>query len=311
MKRIRIATRQSALALWQANFVKDQLQLRYPDYDISLVRKTTKGDILLDSPLSKIGGKGLFVKELETALLDNEADIAVHSLKDVPMDLPSGLELTCICERHSPFDAVVSNRYSSIDDLPQKAIVGTSSLRRQAQLLRYRPDLDVQSLRGNVNSRLQKLDDGQYDAIILAAAGLDRLGFSERITQLLNQQQSLPAVGQGAMAIETRSGENYAQLLSSLHHQPTTYCITAERALNKRLSGGCQVPIAAYATLDDEINPQTITMNALVSNSQGTETIEVSGSSSCDDAEQLGKQLAEQLLSNGAREILSSFGIEA
>ncbi len=252
-REIRIATRKSALALWQAEYVKARLEQAHPALVVTLVPMVSRGDKLLDSPLSKIGGKGLFVKELETALLENEADIAVHSMKDVPMDFPEGLGLFCICEREDPRDAFVSNTFASLDDLPQGSVVGTSSLRRQAQLLTRRPDLQIRFLRGNVNTRLAKLDAGEYDAIILAAAGLIRLGFEDRITSAISIEHSLPAGGQGAVGIECRSADSEIHaLLAPLHHADTAVRVTAERALNKHLNGGCQVPIACYAVLEGE-----------------------------------------------------------
>ena len=230
-REIRIATRKSALALWQAEYVKARLEQAHPGILVTLVPMVSRGDKLLDSPLSKIGGKGLFVKELETALLDNEADIAVHSMKDVPMDFPEGLGLFCICEREDPRDAFVSNTYASLDDLPRGSIVGTSSLRRQAQLLTRRPDLQIRFLRGNVNTRLAKLDAGEYDAIILAAAGLIRLGFEDRITSAISIEDSLPAGGQGAVGIECRSADSEIHaLLTPLHHADTAVRVTAVSA---------------------------------------------------------------------------------
>ncbi|MGH8352531.1 MAG: hydroxymethylbilane synthase, partial [Pseudomonas sp.] len=252
-REIRIATRKSALALWQAEHVKARLEQAHPGLRVSLVPMVSRGDKLLDAPLAKIGGKGLFVKELETALLEHQADIAVHSMKDVPMDFPDGLGLYCICEREDPRDAFVSNRYASLDALPAGSLIGTSSLRRQAQLLALRPDLQIQFLRGNVNTRLAKLDAGEYDAIILAAAGLLRLGFGSRIRASISVLDSLPAGGQGAVGIECRSADSEIQaLLAPLHHRATALRVSAERALNKRLNGGCQVPIACYAELDGE-----------------------------------------------------------
>jgi hydroxymethylbilane synthase len=252
-REIRIATRKSALALWQAEHVKERLQQAHPDLTVTLVPMISRGDKLLDSPLSKIGGKGLFVKELETALLEGHADIAVHSMKDVPMDFPEGLGLFCICEREDPRDAFVSNHFSSLMELPAGAVVGTSSLRRQTQLLARRPDLQIRFLRGNVNTRLAKLDAGEYDAIILAAAGLIRLGFQQRITDNLDIEHSLPAGGQGAVGVECRSADtDIHALLAPLHHADTDVRVRAERAMNKHLNGGCQVPIACYAVLEGE-----------------------------------------------------------
>ena len=248
-KTLKIATRQSPLALWQANYVKDRLQQQYPDLTVELVPMVTKGDVILDSPLAKIGGKGLFVKELENALLNKEADIAVHSMKDVPMQFPEGLGLAVICQREDPRDAFVSHSYRTFTELPQGAVVGTSSLRRQCQLKALRPDLDIRSLRGNVGTRLSKLDNGDYDAIILASAGLIRLGLADRIASFIDIEQSLPAAGQGAVGIECRTDDVQVQaLLAPLADAETTYCVRAERAMNNHLQGGCQVPIGGYAS---------------------------------------------------------------
>ena len=307
-RQIRIATRKSALALWQADYVKARLEAAHPGLRVTLVPMVSRGDKLLDSPLSKIGGKGLFVKELETALLDNEADIAVHSMKDVPMDFPEGLGLYCICEREDPRDAFVSNTYTSLDELPQGSIVGTSSLRRQAQLLTRRPDLEIRFLRGNVNTRLAKLDAGEYDAIILAAAGLIRLGFEDRITSAISVDDSLPAGGQGAVGIECRSADSEIHaLLAPLHHQDTATRVTAERALNKHLNGGCQVPIACYAVLEGE----QIWLRGLVGDPNGGRLLSAQARAPRGDAEALGVQVAEDLLSQGADEILKAVYGEA
>lgn len=259
---LRIATRQSPLALWQAEYVKQQLELHHPGIRVDLLKFTTRGDKILDTPLAKIGGKGLFVKELEQALLAGEADIAVHSMKDVPMAFPDGLMLGVICPRETPFDALVSNRFAAFADLPQGAIVGTSSLRRQCQLRRLRPDLDIRDLRGNVGTRLGKLDAGEYDAIVLAAAGLKRLGLAERIRESLPAELCLPAGGQGAVGIECRSDDAAtAALIAPLSCAATTRRVTAERALNKKLQGGCQVPIACYAIEEQAIEESTIEEN--------------------------------------------------
>ena len=245
---LRIATRKSQLALWQAEYVKAALEREHPGLAVELVTMVSRGDKLLDAPLSKVGGKGLFVKELETALLEDRADIAVHSMKDVPMEFPEGLELGVICPREDPRDALVSNRFDSLDALPAGSVVGTSSLRRECQLRDQHPELEIKFLRGNVNTRLAKLDAEEYDAIILASAGLIRLGFQKRITQPLPVEFSLPAGGQGAVGIELRSGDSRVMdLIKPLHHVPTAHCVGAERALNTRLQGGCQVPIAAFA----------------------------------------------------------------
>ena len=302
LKTLKIATRQSPLALWQANFVKDQLEKFHPTLSVELVPMVTKGDVILDSPLAKIGGKGLFVKELENALLEKRADIAVHSMKDVPMEFPEGLGLSVICQREDPRDAFVSNTYRSLDELPQGAIVGTSSLRRQCQLKQLRPDLDIRSLRGNVGTRLSKLDNGEYDAIILASAGLIRLGLAERITSFIEVEQSLPAAGQGAVGIECRvDDEEVKALLAPLSDATTTICVLAERAMNTRLQGGCQVPIGGYAI---EQNGE-IFLRALVGETDGSAIIRAEGKSAVENAEALGVSIAEQLLAQGADKILA------
>ncbi|HAO76593.1 MAG TPA: hydroxymethylbilane synthase [Pseudomonas sp.] len=307
-REIRIATRKSALALWQAEYVKVRLEASHPGLKVSLVPMVSRGDKLLDAPLAKIGGKGLFVKELETALLENEADIAVHSMKDVPMEFPEGLGLYCICEREDPRDAFVSNRFDSLDALPPGSVVGTSSLRRQAQLLARRPDLKIQFLRGNVNTRLAKLDAGEYDAIILAAAGLIRLGFGERIRSSIGVDESLPAGGQGAVGIECRTGDSEVHaLLACLNHAPTATRVVAERALNKRLNGGCQVPIACYAVLEGE----QLWLRGLVGQPDGTLLLRAEGRAPAAEAEALGVQVAEELLDQGAEQILKAVYGEA
>ena len=308
IREIRIATRKSALALWQAEYVKACLEQAHPGLLVSLVPMVSRGDKLLDAPLAKIGGKGLLVKELETALLDNEADIAVHSMKDVPMDFPEGLGLFCICEREDPRDAFVSNTFASLDELPAGSVVGTSSLRRQAQLLALRPDLKIHFLRGNVNTRLAKLDAGEYDAIILAAAGLIRLGFGARIRASISVEASLPAGGQGAVGIECRSADaEIHALLAPLHHRETALRVTAERALNKHLNGGCQVPIACYALLEDE----QLWLRGLVGQPDGGLLLRAEGRAPAADAEALGVQVAEALLAQGASAILAAVYGEA
>ena len=302
-KTLKIATRQSPLALWQANYVKDRLQQLYPDLTIELVPMVTKGDVILDSPLAKIGGKGLFVKELENALLNKEADIAVHSMKDVPMQFPEGLELAVICKREDPRDAFVSHSYRTFAELPQGAVVGTSSLRRQCQLKALRPDLDIRSLRGNVGTRLSKLDNGDYDAIILASAGLIRLGLADRIASFIDVEQSLPAAGQGAVGIECRTDDAQVQaLLAPLADAETTYCVLAERAMNNHLQGGCQVPIGGYAVLQQG----QLYLRALVGDIDGSRIIRAEGKSAVENAEVLGVQIAEQLLAQGADKILQA-----
>ncbi|AFN76585.1 hydroxymethylbilane synthase [Stutzerimonas xanthomarina] len=307
-REIRIATRKSALALWQAEYVKARLEASHPGLVVSLVPMVSRGDKLLDAPLAKIGGKGLFVKELETALMENEADIAVHSMKDVPMEFPAGLGLYCICEREDPRDAFVSNRYDSLDALPPGSVVGTSSLRRQAQLLARRPDLKIQFLRGNVNTRLAKLDAGEYDAIILAAAGLIRLGFGERIRSSIGVDESLPAGGQGAVGIECRTDDaELHQLLACLNDPQTATRVTAERALNRHLNGGCQVPIACYAVLEGD----QLWLRGLVGQPDGTQLLRAEGRAPAEQAEALGVQVAEALLAQGAAQILKAVYGEA
>ncbi|HGS4441616.1 TPA: hydroxymethylbilane synthase [Vibrio cholerae] len=298
---IRIATRQSPLALWQANYVKDALMAAHPGLQVELVTMVTRGDVILDTPLAKVGGKGLFVKELEIAMLEGRADLAVHSMKDVPVDFPDGLGLVTICEREDPRDAFVSNTYAKIEDLPSGAIVGTCSLRRQCQLKAARPDLVIKELRGNVGTRLSKLDAGKYDAIILAAAGLKRLELESRIRSFIEPEQSLPAVGQGAVGIECRVDDQRVRaLLAPLNHADTADRVRCERAMNLTLQGGCQVPIGSYALLEGD----TIWLRALVGEPDGSQIVrgEIRGPRT--QAEQLGITLAEQLLSQGAKEIL-------
>lgn len=299
---LKIATRQSPLALWQANFVKNRLEDLYPQIKVKLISMVTKGDVILDTPLAKIGGKGLFVKELENALLEKCADIAVHSMKDVPMQFPKGLGLSVICKREDPRDAFVSNKYQSLDELPQGSIVGTSSLRRQCQLKQLRPDLNIRSLRGNVGTRLTKLDNGDYDAIILAAAGLIRLGMPNRITSFIETTQFLPAAGQGAVGIECRTDDAAVQaLLAPLADPETTACVLAERAMNAHLQGGCQVPIGGYAVLENG----HIYLRALVGALDGSKIIYAEGKNTLENAEILGVQIAEKLLAQGADRILA------
>ncbi|EJL6407583.1 hydroxymethylbilane synthase [Vibrio cholerae] len=298
---IRIATRQSPLALWQANYVKDALMAAHPGLQVALVTMVTRGDVILDTPLAKVGGKGLFVKELEIAMLEGRADLAVHSMKDVPVDFPDGLGLVTICEREDPRDAFVSNTYAKIEDLPSGAIVGTCSLRRQCQLKAARPDLVIKELRGNVGTRLSKLDAGEYDAIILAAAGLKRLELESRIRSFIEPEQSLPAVGQGAVGIECRVNDQRVRaLLAPLNHADTADRVRCERAMNLTLQGGCQVPIGSYALLEGD----HIWLRALVGEPDGSQIVrgEIRGPRT--QAEQLGITLAEQLLSQGAKEIL-------
>ena len=300
-RRIRIATRKSPLALWQAEHVQHLLQNSYPDLDVELHKLSTQGDKIIDSPLAKIGGKGLFVKELEHSLLNNEADIAVHSMKDVPVDLPDGLHLAVVLEREEPRDAFVSNHFSRLEELPQGARVGTASLRRQCQLAALRPDLEILNLRGNVGTRLKKLDDGQYDAIILASAGLIRLGLEQRITQKIPAEQCLPAIGQGVIGIECRiDDQTINRLISVLGHEQTRICISAERALNVRLQGGCQVPIGGYA----QLTGNTLRLRGLVGRPDGTSVIQAEKISTPLQASELGIAVADELLLGGADTIL-------
>ncbi len=300
---LRIATRKSPLAMWQAEHIKARLEALHPGLLVELVTFTTQGDKILDVPLAKIGGKGLFVKELEVAMLDGRADIAVHSMKDVPMEFPEGLELGIICERENPHDAFVSNTYKSIDELPQGAVVGTSSLRRQCQIQQQRPDLIIKSLRGNVQTRLSKLDAGEFDAIILAAAGLLRMEMHDRIASFIPAEQSLPAGGQGALGIEWRANDSAIhELLKPLHDDKTAACVLAERALNRRLQGGCQVPIAAYAELDGN----ALSLRGLVGSVDGKTMLRTAQSGLAADAEAMGIAAAEDLLAQGAGAILSA-----
>jgi hydroxymethylbilane synthase len=299
---VRIATRNSPLALWQAEHIKSRLLELNEDIEVELVAMKTRGDVLLDTPLAKVGGKGLFVKELEQGMLEGRADIAVHSMKDVPVDFPEGLHLPVICQREDPHDPFVSNNYQSIEDLPQGAKLGTSSLRRECQVRAYRPDLEVLPLRGNVNTRLRKLDEGQFDAIILAMAGLKRLGFDERIRSALTPEQSLPAIGQGALGIETRIDDaEINALIAPLHDPDTAITVTAERALNRRLAGGCQVPIAGYAMLEGD----DIWLRGLVGQPDGSETLYAELRGPAADAEKIGVAVAEMLLAKGADKILA------
>ena len=298
---IRIATRKSALALWQAEFVQSELCKHHPHINVELVPMSTQGDRILDTPLAKIGGKGLFIKELEIAMLEGRADIAVHSMKDVPVEFPQEFGLHAICERENPFDAFVSNKYKNIDSLPEGAVVGTSSLRRQCQLRFHRPDLQIKDLRGNVNTRLSKLDQGDYDAIILAAAGLIRLQMPERIKTLLPAELSLPAVGQGAVGIECRNDDcELIELLKPLQHQETYYRVMAERAMNTRLQGGCQVPIGSFA----EIQNGRLSLRGLVGNPDGSDILFADSEGALDEHTVIGNRVAESLLAQGAGDIL-------
>lgn len=298
-----IASRESALAMWQAKYIQQTLRQLYPELDVRILGMTTQGDQILDTALSKIGGKGLFVKELEQAMADGRADIAVHSMKDVPMNLPDGFCLAAIGEREDPRDAFISNQFKNLDELPPGSIVGTSSLRRQSQLLARLPHLKITMLRGNVGTRLKKLDDGQYSAIILAAAGLKRLGLGDRITALIEPEHSLPAVGQGALGIECRSDrQDLIDLVQPLNHSATAHCVRAERAMSRALAGSCQVPLGGFATLSNDV----LTLRGFVASPDGCQMVVdmVQGDPAQDEA--LGLKLAEQLLARGAGEILAA-----
>lgn len=300
-KIIRIATRQSPLALWQAEHVAARLQQAFPGLKTELVKMVTRGDKMLDAPLAKVGGKGLFVKELEQGMLEGTADIAVHSMKDVPVEFPDGLHLAVILDREDPTDAFVSNSYRSLADLPADARIGTSSLRRQCQIKEKFPQAEILSLRGNVNTRLAKLDAGEYDAIILASAGLKRLGLAERITAPLTPDESLPAMGQGAIGIECRIDDaEIHDYLRVLHDEDTSIRVNAERAMNARLNGGCQVPIAGFA----EIRGERLFMRGLVGSPDGKLLYRAEAESALDQAEQLGQGIADDLLRQGADKIL-------
>jgi hydroxymethylbilane synthase len=298
-----IATRESALALWQANFIQGQLAKLYPQTESKILGMTTRGDQILDISLSKIGGKGLFIKELEQALEERRADIAVHSMKDVPMNMPPGYALAAIAEREDPRDAFVSNQCANLDALPPGSVVGTSSLRRESQLRARFPHLQVQPLRGNVQTRLRKLDEGQFAAVILAAAGLKRLGLADRITALLSPEVSLPAVGQGALGIECRSDRtDLIKLMEPLHHLPTAQCVEAERAMSRALGGSCEVPLGGFA----EINGGVLRLRGFVASQDGSRVIsdELSGNPGMGAV--MGAQLAQNLKARGAQEILTA-----
>ena len=299
---LKIATRKSPLALWQAEFVKSKLETIYPDLKVELVKMTTQGDQILNSPLSKIGGKSLFIKELEVGIMEGRADIAVHSMKDIPYELPQGFEIGAILERESPFDAFVSNDFNSIQDLPVGARLGSCSLRRIVQVKALRPDLEILDLRGNVNTRLKKLDDGEYDAIILACSGLTRLGFDNRIKQDLSPDDSLPAVGQGALGIEIEANDHeISSLIKPLIHKKTQIEVSAERALNATLQGGCSVAIGAFATSEDS----KLTLSGMVGNVDSGEIIRVQETGETSKPIDLGIRAAKKLLSLGARELLN------
>lgn len=299
---IRIATRRSQLALWQAYFVRDELQKHYPDLDVEIVELVSEGDRTLDIPLSQVGGKGLFLKELEQSLISGDCDIAVHSMKDVTVSLPEGLVIETICPREDPRDAFVSNQFESLDAMPDGAVVGTCSLRRGCQLRAAYPHLEVRNLRGNVNTRLSRLDSGDYDALILAAAGLMRLEFHDRIRDRIGTERMLPAVGQGAVGIECREADvEVRDLLRPLGDREATLRVQAERAANAALGGGCHVPVAAFA----EIQGSAMRMRGLVGEVDGSRILRAETTGDVDDAEALGRHVADDLLAQGAAEILA------
>ncbi len=303
MNQLFIATRKSPLAMWQAEFVKAQLLQQHPQLAIELIGMSTQGDVLLDVPLAKIGGKGLFIKELEEQMLAGKAQLAVHSMKDLPAVLPEGFAVGAVMARHNPLDAFVSNTYASLDELPQGAIVGTSSLRRKSQLLAVRPDLQLHDLRGNIHTRMRKLDEGQYDAIILAAAGLERMDMPERIRSVIPAEVCLPAVAQGALAIEVLANDARTQgFVDCLNDESTLACVRAERAMNAALEGGCQVPIGSYAIWQGE----QIWLRGLVASLDGKTIIRGERKGSAADAQAMGEDLAQELLTNGAKSILDA-----
>ncbi len=299
-KKIRLGTRGSQLALWQANFIKESLEKLY-NVEIEIVKIKTKGDKILDVALAKVGGKGLFVKELEDALLDGKIDFAVHSMKDVPVELPSGLHIAAITKREDPRDVFISKKYNSLTDLPDGALVGTSSLRRQCQILALRPDLKVEVLRGNVETRIRKMKEGVYDAVILAYAGVKRLNLLEYVKEIIPETISLPAIGQGALGVECRvDNKEVNNLLKSINDEETSYCIKAERAFLRVLQGGCQVPIGAYAKVDH----RKLIIKGLVGSLNGNKIIKETVSGDVEDCEALGQKLAYVILNKGGKEIL-------
>lgn len=302
-KTITVGTRKSMLAMWQSNHIAALLKEKYPECEVVLQKIVTKGDRILDVPLAQIGGKGLFTKEIETALLDGSVDLAVHSLKDMPTTLPEGLCLTAITERVAPGDAFVSNKYNSLAEMPEGAVLGTSSLRRKAQLLAARPDLDIRDLRGNVDTRLKKMDEGQYDAIILAAAGLTRLGYSDRIKETLDPKLCIPAVGQGALAIETRiDNKEVREMLEFLNDRDTKVCTAAERAFLGLVEGGCQVPIGVHA----EVKGDDIHVEAIIATLDGKTVLRDTIDGNAEEAVDLGKKLGNKMLENGGYDILKT-----
>lgn len=300
-QKIVIGSRGSQLALWQANWVKSELERLHSNVDINIRVITTSGDKMQDVPLAKIGGKGLFVKEIEEALLANEIDLAVHSMKDVPMELPTELGISVITKRENPLDALISKNGEKLADLPQGATIGTSSLRRSSQLLKYRDDFKIHPLRGNVDTRLRKVEEGKYDAILLASAGLNRLGWANRITEEISHDILLPAMGQGALGIETRLDDTMIyDFISTLNHEQTHYAVSAERSLVGRLDGGCQVPIGAYARIEKGL----ITLKGLVASLDGEVIYKLENVGPVDDAINIGQELGSKLLKMGANEIL-------
>ncbi len=302
-KKLVIASRESALAMWQAKYIQARLQALYPNCDVQILGMTTTGDQILNSPLSRIGGKGLFVKELEMALADGSADLAVHSMKDVPMNLPSGFAMAATGKREDARDAFVSNKFASLEDLPHSSIVGTSSLRRQSQLQYRFPHLKIESLRGNLQTRLRKLDEGQYAAIILAAAGLIRLGLGDRIRQLISPQDSIPAVGQGALGIEINAERvDLFEILAPLNHVDTQLCVEAERGMSRALAGSCTVPLGAYAQREGN----TINITGFVASVDGKQMLRETASGPAANAESVGRALADKLISRGADKILAT-----
>lgn len=301
---IKIATRQSTLALWQAEYVRNKILHFFPNLTIELVPMLTKGDKILDVPLSKVGGKGLFIKELEHALLKYNADIAVHSIKDIPMQIPAGLTLETICKRDIPYDAFVSNNFKSIEELPLNAVVGTSSLRRECQLRYQRPDLKIKSLRGNVETRLSKLDNNNYDAIILACAGLKRLKLEHRITKVIPESIIIPAAGQGAVGIEIRANDsNIKKYLAPLDNANSRAQIIAERAMNTHLNGGCQVPLGCFATT----NHETLTLNGFIGEPDGSVILKTTQTGSIAHPKEIGIAAAIDLLNQGAAPIIKKW----
>lgn len=300
-KEIKIGSRKSPLALWQANWVRDNLLKRFSDITVTIIKITTSGDKFLDAPLSEVGGKGLFVKEIEEALLDHHVDIAVHSMKDVPNTLPDNLSIAAITEREDPRDVLISKKNTPLKNLPQGACVGTSSLRRQAQLLKFRPDLQIIPLRGNVGTRIDKLENHDFDAIVLAAAGVKRLNMEHKITEYIDTDICLPATGQGALGLETRTDDtDILRFIKDFDHHKTHIAVAAERVVLNKLQGGCQIPIGAYG----EINEEKIKLAAIVASIDGKQFIKESNITSVDNAEQLGLEIAEKLLSNGADKII-------